>query len=207
MLMNERIKSMRKLKNLTLLEVAEKLGVKEATMQRYESGEIKNIKHETIVQLADIFECSPIYLIGWCESPSCLESDSDMAKRIKELRLSLCLTLEEVANQVGVGKSTVRKWETGIIANMRCDKIAALAKALHTTPGYLMGWTDEQAISPVSKSICKQIEDKFGKNAATALSLYVQLDEIDQVRITERMSILLENEKYSPKTKNGTSPA
>jgi repressor LexA len=134
-------------------------------------------------------------------------SDSDMAKRIKELRLSLGLTLEEVANQVGVGKSTVRKWETGIIANMKRDKIAALAKALHTTPGYLMGWTDEQAISPVSKSICKQIEDKFGKNAATALSLYVQLDEIDQVRITERMTVLLEDEKYSSKTKNGASPA
>lgn len=134
-------------------------------------------------------------------------SDSDMAKRIKELRLSLSLTLEEVANQVGVGKSTVRKWETGIIANMKRDKIAALAKALHTTPGYLMGWTDEQAISPVSKSICKQIEDKFGKNAATALSLYVQLDEIDQVRITERMTVLLEDEKYSSKTKNGASPA
>lgn len=134
-------------------------------------------------------------------------SDSDMAKRIKELRLSLGLTLEEVANQVGVGKSTVRKWETGIIANMKRDKIAALAKALHTTPGYLMGWTDEQAISAVSKSICKQIEDKFGKNAATALSLYVQLDEIDQVRITERMTVLLEDEKYSSKTKNGASPA
>ena len=110
-------------------------------------------------------------------------------------------------SDIGVGKSTVRKWETGIIANMKRDKIAALAKALHTTPGYLMGWTDEQAISPVSKSICKQIEDKFGKNAATALSLYVQLDEIDQVRITERMTVLLEDEKYSPKTKNGASPA
>ena len=134
-------------------------------------------------------------------------SDSDMAKRIKELRLSLGLTLEEVANQVGVGKSTVRKWETGIIANMKRDKIAALAKALHTTPGYLMGWTDEQAISPVSKSICKQIEDKFGKNAATALSLYVQLDEIDQVRITERMTVLLEVEMYSSKPKNGASPS
>ena len=35
-------------------------------------------------------------------------SDSDMAKRIKELRLSLGLTLEEVANEVGVEQSTVR---------------------------------------------------------------------------------------------------
>lgn len=133
-------------------------------------------------------------------------SDSDMAKRIKELRLSLGLTLEEVANEVGVGKSTVRKWETGIIANMKRDKIAALAKALHTSPGYLMGWTDEQDILHRSKTICEQIKAEYGKNAATALSLYVQLDEIDQGKITERMTVLLEDEKYSSKPKNGAHP-
>lgn len=67
----------------------------------------------------------------------------DMAQKIKDLRTAKGLTLEQVANVVGVGKSTVRKWETGMIANMRRDKIAALAKALGTTPAYLMGWLDE----------------------------------------------------------------
>lgn len=70
-------------------------------------------------------------------------AELDMAQRIKDLRVSQNLTLEQVANEVGVGKSTVRKWETGMIANMRRDKIASLAKALHTTPAYLMGWIDE----------------------------------------------------------------
>ena len=67
----------------------------------------------------------------------------DMAKRIKELRQEKGLTLEQVAKVVGVGKSTVRKWETGMIANMKRDKIADLAKALGTTPAYLMGWKDD----------------------------------------------------------------
>ena len=67
----------------------------------------------------------------------------DMAKKIKDLRLEKGLTLEQVANVVGVGKSTVRKWETGMIANMKRDKIASLAKALGTTPAYLMGWKEE----------------------------------------------------------------
>jgi transcriptional regulator with XRE-family HTH domain len=65
-----------------------------------------------------------------------------MAQRIRDLRQEKGLTLEQVADVVGVGKSTVRKWETGIIANMRRDKIASLAKALGTTPAYLMGWED-----------------------------------------------------------------
>ena len=66
-------------------------------------------------------------------------------EKIKRLREGLGLTLEQVGNAVGVGKSTVRKWETGDIANMRRDKIAKLAEALHTTPGYLMGWTESDA--------------------------------------------------------------
>lgn len=70
-------------------------------------------------------------------------SEQDMAKRIKDLRTSQGMTLEQVAEKVGVGKSTVRKWETGLIANMRRDKIAALADALNTSPMYLMGWSDE----------------------------------------------------------------
>ena len=70
-----------------------------------------------------------------------------MAQRIKELRKEKGLTLEQVADIVGVGKSTVRKWETGMIANMKRDKIASLAKALGTTPEYLMGW-EEQKSSP-----------------------------------------------------------
>lgn len=65
-----------------------------------------------------------------------------MAERIKELRKEKGLTLEQVADIVGVGKSTVRKWETGMIANMKRDKIASLAKALGTTPEYLMGWEE-----------------------------------------------------------------
>ena len=66
-----------------------------------------------------------------------------MSNRIKDLRREKGLTLEQVASVVGVGKSTVRKWETGMIANMKRDKIFALAQALGTTPAYLMGWNEE----------------------------------------------------------------
>lgn len=71
-----------------------------------------------------------------------------MANKIRILRQERGLTLEQVAEVVGVGKSTVRKWETGMIANMRRDKIADLAKALGTTPAYLMGWEDQEEQDP-----------------------------------------------------------
>lgn len=68
--------------------------------------------------------------------------------KIKALRLELGLTLEEVGQIVGVGKSTVRKWESGQIANMRRDKIALLAKALRVAPATLMGWETSEPPLP-----------------------------------------------------------
>ena len=75
----------------------------------------------------------------------------DMSKRIKELRLEKGLTLEQVGNIVGVGKSTVHKWETGMIANMKRDKIASLSKALGVSPSYLLGYTDERTLQPTKE--------------------------------------------------------
>lgn len=58
----------------------------------------------------------------------------EIANKIKTRRQELGLTLEEVAQAVGVGRSTVRKWETGMIKNMGRDKIAKLAKILKLDP-------------------------------------------------------------------------
>lgn len=69
--------------------------------------------------------------------------NNNLGSKIYDLRKKNNMTLEDVGDIVGVGKSTVRKWETGEIANMRRDKIAKLAEALHTTPAYLMGWEEE----------------------------------------------------------------
>lgn len=66
----------------------------------------------------------------------------ELGEKIKMLREQKNMTLEELGNAVGVGKSTVRKWENGMIANMRRDKIAKVAAALDVSPGYLMGWDE-----------------------------------------------------------------
>ena len=58
---------------------------------------------------------------------------------LKQRRLELKMTLKDVADVVGVGESTVRKWELGIISNMKRDKIELLAKALKVSPLDIMG--------------------------------------------------------------------
>lgn len=106
---------------------------------------------------------------------------SDLSQKIKDLRAANNLTLEDVAKQVGVGKSTVRKWETGQIANMRRDKIAKLAAALHTTPAYLMGWESEEKPTPVSED----------GRAHEFIALFSQLTEEQQKMIVAQIKGIL----------------
>lgn len=63
---------------------------------------------------------------------------------LKNRRLELDLTLEEVGNYVGVTKSTVKKWESDYIANMGRDKIGLLAKTLKMSPLVILGLEDIQ---------------------------------------------------------------
>lgn len=80
-IINERIKKRRLELNLTLAEVADLIGVKEATAQRYESGAIKSISHETICKLSETLHCSPSYLMGWDEQPSPSGSKNTLSNR------------------------------------------------------------------------------------------------------------------------------
>lgn len=62
---------------------------------------------------------------------------------VKNRRLELHLTMEELAARAGVSKATIQRYESGEIKNVRRDKIATLATALNTTTSYLMGWEEE----------------------------------------------------------------
>ena len=111
--------------------------------------------------------------------------ENEMSIKIKKLRLERGMTLEQVADIVGVGKSTVRKWETGMIANMKRDKIALLAQALGTTPAYLMGWKkeDETTISPN--------EQKLTEGEKLLLELFRRVPEEHQQMVLDMIRIAL----------------
>lgn len=55
----------RKELGLTLMQIAKQMDVSEATVQRWESGNIKSLRHEKITRLADILNVSPAALMGW----------------------------------------------------------------------------------------------------------------------------------------------
>ena len=59
----EKIKMLRKSAKMTQAELAEKLGVRDAAVAKYETGRVTNLKRETIAKLAEIFDVSPIYFM------------------------------------------------------------------------------------------------------------------------------------------------
>lgn len=65
MTLGERIKRRREELGMTLLQVANQVGVSEATVQRYESGEIKNPKQPRIRALARALSVDVNYLMDW----------------------------------------------------------------------------------------------------------------------------------------------
>ena len=83
----------------------------------------------------------------------------NVGQQIKKLREEKGMTLEELGNKVGVGKSTVRKWETGMIANMRRDKIEKVAQALDVSPGAV--YKPEHAVCDSKDFILSDDEKKL----------------------------------------------
>lgn len=64
-------------------------------------------------------------------------------ERIKARRKECGLSADDVAAELGVSRATVYRYESAEIANMGIDKVEPLARVLHTSPAYLMGWTDD----------------------------------------------------------------
>lgn len=61
----DKIKFNREKLGYTLEELSKLVGVSAPTIQRYESGEIKNVRRDKISKLAKALNISPAYLMGW----------------------------------------------------------------------------------------------------------------------------------------------
>ena len=61
-------------------------------------------------------------------------------KNISEARKNAGLTMEELGKMVGVSRATIKRYESGEIANIPDDKIEKIAKATKVSEAFLMGW-------------------------------------------------------------------
>ena len=66
-------------------------------------------------------------------------------ERIKRLRKDLGLSADELGAMIGKDRSTIYRYERGDIENATIDVLPRLARALQTTPQYILGWDKKTA--------------------------------------------------------------
>lgn len=72
---------------------------------------------------------------------------------MKQRRRQIGMSAERVAEILGLSPATIYRYENGDIEKVPGDRLEPIAKALQTTPAYLMGWEDNPGVSPVSNII------------------------------------------------------
>lgn len=60
-----RIKYLRSIMQMSQDELGRRVGVQRAAINKYEKGTVENIPLKTIEKIAEAFEVSPTYLLGW----------------------------------------------------------------------------------------------------------------------------------------------
>ena len=80
--MGLRIRQLRKEMGWTQAELAEKLGLKDSAIAKYEKGRVENMKRDTIAKMADLFGCSPVYLM-------CMEDKQSSSATLNHEELSI----------------------------------------------------------------------------------------------------------------------
>lgn len=136
----------------------------------------------------------------------------EIGERIKKRREELRMSQDELAKKVGyTSRSSVAKVETNANGMVQ-SKVVAFAKALQTTPAYLMGWVDDEETEKKNDAIAhiilrlrsddnfrEVVEDLNGPSASNSLLLikkYNILNEIGKNKIDAYIDGLLENPSY-----------
>lgn len=105
MTVGERIRKRRKQLGLSVDELSDLLGKNRATIYRYESNEIEKLPTTVLEPLAKALNTTPSYLMGWGEN------DNAFGDIIKNRRIELGLTIEELAQKTGLSVESINKYE------------------------------------------------------------------------------------------------
>lgn len=117
----QRIKQRRKALNISVVDIANHTGLSKATIHRYESGDIKDIKLPILEKVATILDVEPAWLIGKSENTTRREGKTT----------NLLFALDHVINFVNSASYlTVGTRKISVKERMTVIKVIQLAKEL-----------------------------------------------------------------------------
>ena len=115
------------------------------------------------------------------------------SERIRELRLKCDMTMEVLAEKIGVSKSTIAKWENGYVKNMRQDNILKLAMVFNVPASYIMGYDEEINYSIKPNTFLEgNTKTSLTDKERRILDIYSQLSDKQKVLVENVMRAFLE---------------
>lgn len=86
----------------------------------------------------------------------------EIGKRIKQARELRNYTLDDVAGDIGVAKSTIQRYENGLINKPKLPILQAIAESLRVNPAWLCGqdapMTDEDSLESIIKNRLSELQ-------------------------------------------------
>lgn len=75
----------------------------------------------------------------------------EIGKRIKIARTMRNVTLEDIANDIGVARSTIQRYEKGTIVTPKIPVLHAISKSLNINPAWLVLKSDKMILEDIAE--------------------------------------------------------
>lgn len=111
MTIGRKINELRKKQNMSVEELASKLGKNRATVYRYERGDIESLPLDMLEPLAKALNTTPAYLMDWEDKPN--NDTATVGELLKIIRTQHHMTIEEFSKEIGITPEDLRKYESG----------------------------------------------------------------------------------------------
>jgi transcriptional regulator with XRE-family HTH domain len=131
---------------------------------------------------------------------------NNIGARIKECRKREGLSAEELAKKLEKNKATIYRYENADIKDLPITILEPLAKALNTTPAYLLGWDKEESnnlSSREEREIESDLEDMMNSVSSAAYDDNADMEDIEAFKATIKAAMIqakkIAKKKYTPK--------
>lgn len=141
------------------------------------------------------------------------KQEIELANRLRSKRLENNLSLQYVAEKLGVSKVTISRYETLDITNIPSDKIEGMAKLYNTTPAFLMGWETKKEKENINIETVTTdymmipLYSSISAGYGTSASEFIEMIPVFNLKKngSEYFAVKVEGDSMEPKIPNGST--
>ena len=112
-------------------------------------------------------------------------TNKEIGQRIADTRIEKDLTMDDIAQKIGVAKSTIQRYEKGTIKKLKLPVIESIASALNVNPNWLIGNTDD----PTPTEYKKEQPARTGELSEAKQAMYDFIDTLSDEQVRRLLQI------------------